>query len=482
MPFADTIRIHGSQRPTRTAIVHGERRINYRELDRRIDAACWALHEAGIRYGEVVGLGLRDTMEHLILLFSLARMGAVIAPLDCRWAPQEMTAVATHIGVSKAIVERAAAGLPAEWLRLDDAWFEGEGQPYFDAAVTAETKVILSLSSGTTGMPKGPAITQQQFESRFSVYFIDLGLNAQDRFISATPLYFGGGRGFAMAALVAGATVYFYPPPFKPEQLAEYVRQTNGTWMFLVPTLLRRMLDAGLPGMAFPTLSRLISSGSALYREEKVQVRERLSANLYELYSATEGGSISVLPPDYDDAQGDTVGLPCFRVEVNIVDANFDPVAPGEAGRLCYRSPGSATDYAVGDPGDAFHDGWFFPGDLATRDEQGYLRLRGRSKDMIIRGGINIYPGDVEGTLMTHPQVLDVAVIGVPAREMGEELMACVVISGELGPEEIRAFCKDRLAPYKVPRYIEVLESLPKNSLGKTLKNVLKERYGMERV
>jgi acyl-CoA synthetase (AMP-forming)/AMP-acid ligase II len=174
-------------------------------------------------------------------------------------------------------------------------------------------------------------------------------------------------------------------------------------------------------------------------------------------------------PEDLEQAP-DSVGRPAFRVDVEVVDENHQRLPAGAVGRLRYRSPASPREYFIGDGSDAFRDGWFYPGDLACLDEDGYVYLKGRAKDMIIRGGVNIFPGDVEKVLVEHPDVSDAVVVGTPSRELGEDLVAFIVSPRGVTREALTAYCRTRLAPYKVPRRMEFLDELPKNSSGKVLR------------
>lgn len=479
MPLDVVFRLHRRSRPTKTAIIEGDRRIDYRTLDRLIDGAAHALHAHGIRREMLVGVALRDTAEHLITLLALARLGAVMLPMDCRWQSAEKQGVAAHFAAERVLLEADDPAVAEYgWTGLEPGWIVESDEPYHDPAVTDDSPLLLSLSSGTTGMPKGPRVTHRQFESRFMVYWINLGLNAQDVYVSVTPLYFGGGRGFNIAMLFAGATVSLLSPRTRMPELAAHVRSVGGTVLFLVPTMIRRLLEEGLPGLALPTLRVLISSGSALHPEERLAIRERLTPNLFEFYSSTEGGGVSVLTPADCELHPDSVGRPAFRVEVEIVDEEHTPLPPGAIGRLRYRSPASAKSYYRAEGGGAFRDGWFYPGDLARLDEEGYLYLHGRAKDMIIRGGVNIYPQDVERVLSDLPGVREVAVAGAPSREMGEEVAAFLVTDGSVTAEAVVAHCRARLAPYKVPSIVRFVAEIPRNTAGKVLKAALLETLG----
>ncbi|WP_203072802.1 class I adenylate-forming enzyme family protein [Falsiroseomonas ponticola] len=471
MPFDAIFRLHRRTRPDKTAIIDGDRRIDYATLDRMIDGACHALLARGVRREMLVGLGLGDHAEHVVAMIALARLGAVILPMDCRWQAEEKRRFVQAFAPDIVLLEADDPALAGSaWQGLVPGWITPSDTPWHDAAITDDSPLVLSLSSGTTGLPKGPRATHRQFEARFMVYWLNMGLNAQDVYVSATPLYFGGGRAFNLAMLFAGATISVLSPRTKVGALSAHLAEIGGTVLFLVPTMIRRLLDENPAPLAFPTLRVLISSGSALHPEERIAIRTRLTPNLFEFYSSTEGGGVSILTPSDCERHPDSVGRPGFRVEVEIVDEHHIPQPAGTIGRLRYRSPASARGYWRAEDGDAFRDGWFYPGDLARLDEEGFLYLHGRAKDMIIRGGVNIYPQDIERVLREHPGIRDAAVTGAPSREMGEEVAAFIVADDDVRDEDLRARCRAALAPYKVPTIIHRLAELPRNAGGKVVK------------
>jgi acyl-CoA synthetase (AMP-forming)/AMP-acid ligase II len=403
-------------------------------------------------------------------------MGAIVLPMDCRWTVEEQVRIAERFKAGCVLLE---AGAPwsgeAHAIRCDATWQKGVAQstPLTTLVEGENLPFLLSLSSGTTGLPKGPLVGQEQFSRRFWTHWINLGLNAQSRFVSATPLYFGGGRTFAMSQMFCGGTVILFPPPYQPEELVEEVRRRKATALFLVPTLLRRLLAMEpTKELLMPSLKLLLSSGSPLHAKEREEIRERITPHFFEMYATTEGGGVSLLTPEDQIRRGDSVGRAMFGVEVQVVDETDSLLPAGEVGRLRYRAPGSATEF-YGDPektAEMFREGWFYPGDFGLMDEEGYLFLKGRRKDIIIRGGANIYPNEIEEVLLSHPAVAEAAVVGQLSREMGEEVAAFVIAKAEATKEELMAFCRTRLAPYKVPKTIRLVEDMPKNSLGKILK------------
>jgi acyl-CoA synthetase (AMP-forming)/AMP-acid ligase II len=257
------------------------------------------------------------------------------------------------------------------------------------------------------------------------------------------------------------------------------VASEQATSLFLVPTQLRRLLqleDAALAPLQ--GLNLLFSSGAPLSPAERVEIRDRLCPHFFEYYASTEGGGVSLLTPDDIATHGQTVGRPVFAVEVEVVDAQDNPLPLGETGLLRYRGPACATAYHR-DPeasAEAFRQGWFYPGDLASLDADGFVTLCGRQKDMIIRAGINIFPSDIEYALNAHPAVAESAALGWPSREFGEEIAAFVVLATACEPEVLLAHARKILPRPKWPRAVFVMDELPRNSGGKVLKRELLQR------
>jgi acyl-CoA synthetase (AMP-forming)/AMP-acid ligase II len=483
--LADALAHHARARPDRPAILAGDRVVACRDLDPLVRRFARHLMVLGLRQGDVLGIALRDTPEHVVALYAAARMGALALPMDWRWTMAERAALAAHFGARMILAEPDAEpvdGVPN--IRLDDALHAAVAcapadTPFPTGAACADLPFVLSLSSGTTGRPKGPVVTQGQFLQRMWTHWIDLGLNSRETYVSATPLYFGGGRAFALSLLFSGGTLVLFPPPWAPEALPAEVARRGATSAFLVPTMLRRLLDLPVAAVApLRGMRLLLSSGAPLHPWERVAIRDRLCPNFHEYYASTEGGGVSLLRPEDIDAHGDSVGRPVFGVEVRILGDDGQALPPGEVGRLAYRGPGVARAFH-NDPEaarDAFHDGWFLPGDLAALDAEGFVTLKGRRRDVIIRGGVNIYPAEVESVLLSDPRVADAAVVGWPSAERGEDVAAFVVPRGAVTEAELVAACRARLAPYKVPRAVFLVAELPRNSAGKVLKAELAAR------
>ncbi len=441
------------------------------------------LENIGARAGDIVGVALGDNADHIVALLAIAWLGAVILPMDVRWTGEEKRRIAGHFGARFVLVPDGEAPLPdIQTIALDQAWREGvaahDGKGGF--VRSREQPLLLSLSSGTTGSPKGPLVTHGHTLSRLYIYTISLTFNEADRFITATPLYFGGARYMTMAYLFMGATVVLFPAPYQPEELARAVNDQRITSLFLVPTLLRRLLEMPKPSLPLlPGVRLLISSGSSLYPEERRRDHARAVSELLQLLqlvrrrrhlaaaSRASGrglalgrqGRVRRRGPDHRRAA--PTGARRHGRERSAI-------AAARVADSYYRNP---EESAI-----AFRDGWYYPGDLGKFDADGFLYLTGRAKDMIIRGGVNIYPAEIEQTLVAHPAVAEAAVVGWPSQERGEEVAAFVVCRASVTEHDLIGHCRASLAPYKIPKRIFVLDELPKSGLGKVLKPALVER------
>jgi acyl-CoA synthetase (AMP-forming)/AMP-acid ligase II len=471
---------HAVRRVRHTAIIEGATGITYGQLAPQVRRTARHLRDAGVTAGEIVGVCLRDSAHHLVVLFALARLGAVILPLDWRWTPPEKARVTRFFQVRRAIVEPDDSISGSVCLPVDAEWDAAVASADDDIGCAAggDRPLVLSLSSGTTGRPKGPMLSHAQLISRLVIQWVTLGVSQHDRYLSATPLYFGGGRSFSMGGLFSGATVILFPPPHEPAALVAAVAEHRATTLMLVPTLLRRLLQLEGPTPLLGGLQRLLSTGAVLHPEERRAVMARLCPDFINYYGSTEGGGITVLLPEHQGAAEASVGEPVFLTEVQVVDDAGSTLQPDAVGHIRYRGPGVADGF-YNDPGasaTAFRDGWFYPGDLGRFDADGRLHLAGRAKDVIIRAGVNIYASEIEQVLLAHPLVRDAAAVGWASPLNGEDVAAFVAADPRLEEEPLLAHCRENLAPYKIPKRIFFVTELPKSPLGKVLKAELARR------
>ena len=461
MNLAAVVRDHAIRNGGKTAIRFRDESITYEALWSRIETIAAALVERGVSAGDRVGLSMSEHPDHLAAHFAIARLGAVIVPMDHRWTENEKSAAAQAFGADVV-------------LRDGDRLEGGSDLPPIDEQ---DCDLLVSLSSGTTGRPKGALVTHRNLYERFVSQWKVIGYGADDCFAVLTPFYFGAGRSFGMSLLAAGGTVLIAPPPMKPPEIVDALSDESVTATFLPPTLLRRLLPLhknGAPPL-LANIRHLVVSGEPLYADEARECLEIICPNLFSYYASSEGGGISVLGPDEFAEHAATVGKPTYKTEVQIVDSEDNELPSGEVGRLRYRGPGVATRYLDSDgvEHDAGSDGWFYPGDLAEKLESGHIALRGRDKDVIIRGGVNIYPAEIESALLRHESVDEVAVLGRDDTARGQVVVAFVATVDDVDAGVLEAYCRENLAPYKVPQEFRILDALPKRSSGKVDKQAL---------
>jgi acyl-CoA synthetase (AMP-forming)/AMP-acid ligase II len=262
----------------------------------------------------------------------------------------------------------------------------------------------------------------------------------------------------------------------------EAIQNEKITTCFMVPTMYYRILQIpNLNRFDTSSLRVLKTSGAVLPISTRKDVLEKLSPNFYDYYASIDGGGISLSKPQDMLRKSGSVGQGMFYTQIRIVDKEDHDVPPGKSGEVRYRALGTAKEYYKNPEAtrEFFSDGWFSPGDLAKMDEEGFLYIVGRKKDMIIRGGVNIYPPEIEEILQSHPLIYESAVIGVPDEEYGEEIAAFIVLKPgkETSRDEIIQFCRENLATYKRPKIVQFVPSLPKASSGKVLKRELREKY-----
>lgn len=350
--------------------------------------------------------------------------------------------------------------------------------------VSPDAVAQIQYTSGTTGFPKGACLTHRGLANNGRLYARAIGAGPGDIWINAMPMFHTAGCGLAtLGALQTGGTQVM-APGFEAGHMLDLFEQEHGTTMICVPTMLIRMLEEQARHPRDLTHWRLVTLGGAPVPPELV----RDAGTVLGVKVAIGFGQTEASPylthtavDDGHPAWVETVGRPLPQTEVKIIDAGTGEIVPlGVAGEICGRGYGIMTGYhnapeATSAAIDA--EGWLHTGDIGSMDEQGYCRVLGRLRDMIIRGGENIYPREVEDVLMTHPAIRDVAVVGLPDRDMGESVAACVLLTapGAADPAALEAFCRERLAGYKVPRRWHFMEAFPQTASGKVQKYVLRD-------
>ncbi|MEA2143917.1 MAG: hypothetical protein QOI64_2347 [Solirubrobacteraceae bacterium] len=492
MQVAAVIRRHAALRPDAIALRHGDRELSYAELHERSSRLAQALSAAGAGEGTRVAYLDRSAPEIVELLFAAAKVGAVLVPLNWRLARPELAAIVADAQAPLLIAGRTYAEV-ATGLGVDVVMV-GEGYEGWLAAHEAEDPghrgdpgdvVVQMYTSGTTGVPKGVLTTHANLATtaRTSERWA-----FDERSVSLTPLpmFHIGGIGWAYCGLWQGATTVLVSE-FDPERVLDVIEHQRVTNAVLVPTMLQ--LLCAVPGAAardYPAL-RSIAYGAAPITTPVLKAAMRtFGCPLIGLYGLTEstGGVVALEPSDHEHEHLlRSAGRPYPWVEMKIIDPVTDaPARAREVGEVWLRGPNVTSGY-FNRPAETAAaltpDGWLRTGDGGFVDEAGYLFLTDRVKDMIVSGGENVYPIEVEEALAHHPDVADVAVIGVPDPHWGEAVKALVVArdGAQPAPDDLIAFARSRLAGYKLPRSIDFVDGFPRTPSGKVLKRELRERY-----
>ncbi len=350
--------------------------------------------------------------------------------------------------------------------------------PAFASMFDSRRPMLVVQSSGTTGIPKRFFISHEGARRQFLDPEKEVGIDASDRFLCVLDLVYLASLRRCMASLAFGATVVFSQAKSLNALVSE-VAERQITWMTMTPASVRQFLAiASGDAPLLSPLKVLTVGGAAMSPEERVRARERLCPNFVERYGTTEVSTLAVARPEDQDAYPESVGRITKGVRAEIVDGDDNPLPPRTVGRLRVRIPHMPSAYHENPQATAkaFRDGWFYPGDLAAIDQEGYLFLKGRTDDVINNGGIKFYPVEVERALAEHPAVADAAVVGWPHPQYGELAVAFVVAASPVTASELTKHCQQRIADYKVPHRIEFVDELPRNARGKVIKSELKNR------
>ncbi|SMD22458.1 AMP-binding protein [Lentzea albidocapillata] len=470
-----------------------DRRWTYAELAQEVDRAAAGLHALGVRKGDRVGIWAPNCAEWVFVQYATARIGAILVNVNPAYRVHELEYVLNQAGIHTlvsarsfktsdyaAMIEEVRPRCPGlrHVVYVDDPQWTGEEIP--DVELDRDDPINIQYTSGTTGFPKGATLSHHNILN--NGYFVGELVNytEHDRICVVPPFYhcFGMVMG-NLAATSHGACVVIPAPAFDPAKTLAAVQEERCTSLYGVPTMFIAMLDLA-DGYDLSSLRTGIMAGSPCPVEVMKQVVERMGMREVSIcYGMTETSPVSTQTrvDDSLDRRVGTVGRVGPHLEVKIVDPDTGRTVPrGEPGELCTRGYSVMLGYwnepeKTAEAVDSA--GWMHTGDLAVMDDDDYVNITGRIKDMVIRGGENIYPREIEEFLYTHPDVLDAQVIGVPDTRYGEELMAWVRLRdgvAGLTAEAVREFCAGKLARYKIPRYVHVVDEFPMTVTGKIRK------------
>jgi acyl-CoA synthetase (AMP-forming)/AMP-acid ligase II len=510
--IADISRIQARERPDAVALWFEGRETTFAQLDARASACANALVAAGIKPGDRVACLAKNNDDTFVYWLGAVKARACFTPVNWRLAPPEIAFILkdadARLLVCGAdftdIVDMIVSDCPdlhrliqfepghARWPAFND-WIGGYASDDPMAPVAGDEDVIQLYTSGTTGLPKGVQLTHDNYLAVLHAAIAGGGwadFEAGATGLVAMPLFHVAGVNVGLLNLVQGCRSVILRE-IDPNLLLRLIAQEQIRYAFLVPAVINMLLlTPGVETADFSGLEQVFYGASPIAEEVLLKARHRFGADFTQLYGLTEtvGGGVCLSTEDHDPARGKlrACGLPAPGYEVRVVAPEGQAAKTAEVGEIQIRGKGVMKGYwnrpeATREAIDA--EGWFKTGDAGFFDDEGYLYIHDRVKDMIVSGGENVYPAEVENALFSHPDVADAAVIGIPDERWGEAVKAIVVLrkGAALDAAALIAHCRDRIAGYKIPKSIDAIAVLPRNPSGKVLRRELRAPYWVGR-
>ncbi|WP_423797945.1 class I adenylate-forming enzyme family protein [Neobacillus sp. SAB-20_R2A] len=506
MLVSDIIRLNALTYPSKTGFIFEERRFSFEQFNQRINLTANALLDSGIQQGDRIAVLDQNSIEYFCLYFAVSKIGAILVPINFWYRPNEVAYVINDSKPKMLFVgveyyeniknfERELKTIQEIIILSEKSTNQHRNFNEFvksvksdepDVFVSWEEPHLILYTSGTTGRPKGAILSQKRTIMDALSMSLSLRIKPSDRFISFFPPFHVGLWDYAKLFWISGATVVLMKK-FDAGNVLETLEKERITFLLGVPTMLRSMMEHRRFNQVDISSLRAFLYGSydptGVIERITNAIKERVEhLDIFHLYGLTEGGPfVTVCQPDDIYHKWGTIGKPIPGVEVRLVDDADLEVKTGTAGEIIFRGPMLDGYWEM--PKETEHakrGGWFHTGDIAVKDQDGFYFIVDRKKDMIRSGGQNIYSKEIEDCLKGNSSILDCAVIGVPDEVYEEKVMAVIVLKQGITSTEddIKNYVSQRMAGYNVPKEVEFVDELPKNAVGKTLKNELRNRYG----
>lgn len=502
MTAGDILRFFANRNPDKIAIYYLDKAITYRDLNVRVNKLANKLMSLGFQMNDKISILLRNCNEYLEIVYALAKMGVTSVSINFRLVGEEIKYIANDSDSKGLILEEEFIGnitsiksqlkiksdkcylignTPVDGMVPYESLFEDSPPEEPDIRVDENSCFVMAYTSGTTGKPKGVAASHKVKLLDFLAQAVEFKISEDDIHLVAAPLCHSGGMFFCLGRLAIGGTVCIMRQ-FDAVEALRLIEEKRITNTFMVPTMYNFILE--LPESTrqkydVSSMRVLNCAGAPL----PTRVKEGViiffyNAGLIEYYGSTECAIGTYLRSCDQLKKIRSVGKPFWGVEIKLLNEKREEVPVDEVGEITVKSPYMMDGYYKRGK-EGFLGEWFSTGDLAKQDEEGYFYIVDRKVDMIISGGENIYPAEIEEALYSNPKISEAAVIGVPDERWGESIKALIVLKERktASEEEIIEFCKTKLAGYKVPRSVTFLTELPKSSSGKILKRVIREEY-----
>ncbi len=479
--------------PERLALVAGRRRLSFAELAAEADRMARRLAALGLAPGDRLATLLPNGLEAAVVPHAVSRLGLVLVPLNVRLAPGELAwqladcgarwllAAAPTLALARQAVERVAGCRLVTTELVDLAVPALAELPEVEAplrrAIDLGQVHTIVYTSGTTGWPKGALLTYGNHWWSALGSALNLGALAGDCWLACLPLFHVGGLSILFRSVISGFTALVHER-FDPVAVNRAIDEDGVTLLSVVSTMLRRMLEAR-GERPYPATLRCVLLGGGPAPRPLLEACARLGLRVAQTYGLTEAASqVATLAPEDALRKLGSAGKPLYPNQVRIVTAEGEEARPGEVGEILVRGPVVTPGYLNRPEATAatLRDGWLRTGDLGYLDEEGYLYVVDRRDDLIVSGGENVYPAEVEAALLAHPAVAEAAVVGVPDPEWGQRVVAAVrpAAGAAVREGELQAWCRQRLAGYKVPKEIRLVSELPRNATGKLLRRAVR--------
>jgi acyl-CoA synthetase (AMP-forming)/AMP-acid ligase II len=487
--ITDPIFEHAARKPRAVAVMEGPTQLTFAEFASLIGKCTVYLKQLGIKSGHKVGVRITNSTDHLILSLALLRIGAVKFELSPASAPTELEAITRKFNLETLFLEppmklyRGARSVVVDlsWRAGIEA-LEGDvrhddktGEPYF-----------INLTSGSTGPNKGIIVHHRQMIDRFLQY--DAALTGTGLISSANPgtflmmgnLSFAGFHAFMLYQVMSGAPTAVVPEFARFYDIVRHVNYYDDVVSMILPAMCEVFLSCSQKGvMLFPKVRAMVAGGIPLAGDTKKAMLAKVTPHFYEVYGASGTGWISLLRPEDMGRRSDGVGTPLPGMEVEILDAGGEPVGKNKIGHVRCRSSSTSENYLLAEDRSAgaegFRDGWYYPGDLGQLDGSGFLTLKGRISDVIVRNGKEIYPAEVEAVIATHSSVKAAAVVGLPGPDGAAQVVALVVAKDQPDHHEVAAHCMAKLPLDMRPATIVYTDELPHTPAGKVNRPKVRE-------
>lgn len=499
MNISELLARNARKYPQQEALVSPRERLNYQELNVRVNRLAHALQNCNFKQGDRAVIVMPNTNAFVIAYFAVMRLGGIVVPVNAKSSRAELEYMLDDSGANVLFVhellfeELKEATFPPHLVKIKT----GErvtGWQIFGEMInrSPETEIRCRLkedddasilyTSGTTGKPKGVLFTNRNILSAAWMMCVEMAMKPESRILHMMPLSHSAPLHlFLVAGMVVGAT-HVLSPVFTPEALVETVEKERITHFFGAPVAY--LFTAKLPNLQDYDLSTMkywVYGGAPLSRPEVVLIQKAFrSDRLVCVYGLTEAGpnGTLLLPEEHAEKAGSIGKRAALGMEIRLVNEKGEDVAAGEVGEIALYGESVMKGYfrKPEETNRVFQNGWLLTGDMARKDEEGYYWVVDRKKDMILSGGVNVYPKEIEDVLVTHPKIREVSVIGVPHPEWGETVKAFLVLVEPMDniEEECKRFLKGKLASYKIPKLYERIEELPRNATGKIQKQVLR--------